>query len=318
MSQISRRRLIRTGALGAAASTIGLRPSVGVAAPVQPATSEPFRYCLNTSTIRGQELTITEEVSVTAKAGYTGIEPWMRKIAAFTDGGGKLSDLRKQLDDSGLTIESAIGFAKWIVDDEATRKSGFEEAKRDMAVLAELGGKRIAAPPAGAQKQGTNLDLDAAGERYHQLLDLGQEMGVTPQIEVWGFSANLTTLQESMYVAFASGHPDACLLGDVYHFYKGGSSHQGLRMLGPNALQSFHMNDYPDIPREKISDADRVYPGDGVGPVTEILQIFDNVGARPVLSLELFNREFWKQDPLEVATTGLAKMKAAVAAAGLA
>jgi 2-keto-myo-inositol isomerase len=31
-----------------------------------------------------------------------------------------------------------------------------------------------------------------------------------------------------------------------------------------------------------------------------------------VLSLELFNREYWKQDPLEVAKTGLTKMKASV------
>ena len=28
------------------------------------------------------------------------------------------------------------------------------------------------------------------------------------------------------------------------------------------------------------------------------------------LSLELFNRDYWKQDPLEVAKTGLAKLKA--------
>jgi hypothetical protein len=30
------------------------------------------------------------------------------------------------------------------------------------------------------------------------------------------------------------------------------------------------------------------------------------------LSLEVFNREYWKQDALAVAKTGLAKMKAAV------
>ena len=32
-----------------------------------------------------------------------------------------------------------------------------------------------------------------------------------------------------------------------------------------------------------------------------------------VLSLELFNRAYWKQDPLAVAETGLAKMKRSVA-----
>jgi hypothetical protein len=31
--------------------------------------------------------------------------------------------------------------------------------------------------------------------------------------------------------------------------------------------------------------------------------------------LELFNRDYWKQDALEVAKTGLSKMKACVAAA---
>jgi sugar phosphate isomerase/epimerase len=32
-------------------------------------------------------------------------------------------------------------------------------------------------------------------------------------------------------------------------------------------------------------------------------------GFEGVFSLELFNRTYWEQDPLEVARTGLAKMK---------
>jgi hypothetical protein len=40
------------------------------------------------------------------------------------------------------------------------------------------------------------------------------------------------------------------------------------------------------------------------------------MGGEKVLSLELFNRTYWEQDPLEVAKTGLAKMKAAVKAIG--
>ena len=46
----------------------------------------------------------------------------------------------------------------------------------------------------------------------------------------------------------------------------------------------------------------------------EILEIFLSFGATPVLSLELFNREYWKQDANDVAKVGLEKMKAAVAA----
>ena len=48
-----------------------------------------------------------------------------------------------------MTIESAIGFAPWIVNDAAKRKAGLEQAKREMDMLAQIGGKRMAAPPAG-------------------------------------------------------------------------------------------------------------------------------------------------------------------------
>jgi sugar phosphate isomerase/epimerase len=73
------------------------------------------------------------------------------------------------------------------------------------------------------------------------------------------------------------------------------------------------MNDYPDSPpRAEISDAHRVYPGDGVAPFKQILRNLRDVGFHGFLSLELFNRDYWAQDPLTVARTGLEKMKAVV------
>jgi hypothetical protein len=41
----------------------------------------------------------------------------------------------------------------------------------------------------------------------------------------------------------------------------------------------------------------------------EILTDLRRMGGTKVLSLELFNTEYWKQDSLEVAKTGLQKMK---------
>ena len=109
-----------------------------------------------------------------------------------------------------------------------------------------------------------------------------------------------------------TGHPKACVLADIYHLYKGGSEANGLRLLGPNTVQVLHVNDYPaDPPREKINDSFRVYPGDGSGPVIDILRLLHATGGRKVLSLEVFNRKYWEQDALEVARTGLEKMKAA-------
>ena len=276
-----------------------------------------FKFALNMSTIRGQELDAAEEIETAGKAGYDAIEPWFRKINQYVENGGSLKDLKKRIDDHGLTVESAIGFAKWIVNDPDVRKAGLEEAKRDMDSIAQLGGMRIAAPPAGAGKNNP-VSLDDASERYRELLELGDQMGVTPQIEMWGGHPVIGTVEKAVYIAVRSGHPKACFLGDVYHTYKGGSSFDSILMLGPAALQSYHFNDYPaDPPRESIRDSDRVFPGDGIAPLTGILQNFDRVGARPALSLELFNKSYWAMPALECARTGLAKMKEAVAKAGL-
>ena len=78
-------------------------------------------------------------------------------------------------------------------------------------------------------------------------------------------------------------------------------------------MHMFHMNDYPASPdRANIGDADRVYPGDGVAPLDQILKDLNGKNSPIVLSLELFNRDYWKQDALKVAKTGLEKMKASV------
>ncbi|MEC7408297.1 MAG: sugar phosphate isomerase/epimerase, partial [Planctomycetota bacterium] len=75
----------------------------------------PVRFALNTSTIRGQNLSIVEQIEVTAKAGFDGIEPWIRDLESYANEGGSLSDLKNKIADLGLTVDSAIGFANWIV-----------------------------------------------------------------------------------------------------------------------------------------------------------------------------------------------------------
>ena len=273
-----------------------------------------FKYCLNTSTIRGKKIPIAKELGMIARAGYDSIEPWISEIQKHKEQGGSLKDLGKQIADLGLTVESAIGFANWISDDKATRKKGLENAKRDMDLLAAIGGKRIAAPPAGASGNNSpKLNLSAAAERYAALLDAGKNSGIVPQLELWGFSKNLSKLGEVAYVAIESGHPDACVLTDVYHIYKGGSDFEGLKFFAGKSLTVLHMNDYPsDPPRETIGDGDRVFPGDGIAPISKILRTMHSNGFSGVLSLELFNRTYWEQDAELVLKNGFQKMKAEV------
>jgi len=273
-----------------------------------------FRFGLNTGTLRGYKLALPEQIEVAARAGYHGIEPWLMDIDKFVDGGGSLKDLKRRCRDLGLEVYSAIGFAQWIASDDAVRTKGLEQLRRDMSRVSELGGSRIAAPPAGATDASVVLDQARMAERYRTILELGGELGVVPQLEIWGFSANVGNLADALAVAARTGHPDACILADVFHLYKGGSAPASLHLLARRAAHVFHINDYLAVPdRATITDAQRVWPGDGVAPLKEILGYLAANDCRLFLSLELFNREYWKLPVDECTRIGLAKIKAAVA-----
>lgn len=305
----------------ATAATVAAN-SLATAQPTVAATGTglPFRICLNTSTIRecsykGKKIDILGGIEVASKAGYTGIEPWIAELDAYVQTGGSLSDLRKRIADAGLTVESAIGFAAFLHEDDEERRKGLEAAKRSMGLVREIGGTRIAAPPVGVTDK-TGLDPLKLAERYRALCEIGQQEGVLPQLELWGFAKTLARMGEVAFVGVEAAHPFACVLLDIYHIFKGGSDFEGLGMFATSRMHNFHVNDYPgNVPRKEINDAARVYPGDGVAPLDKIFRTLRDNGYRGALSLELFNREYWKQDAFEVAKTGYEKTKAAVAKA---
>ena len=300
----SRRRFLAAGAV-ASASLAGAAPSTHGAG---------FRYCLNTATLIGFKLPITRQIDIAAQSGYNAIEPWLDSLHAYTSAGGSLLDLGKRIADAGLSVESAIAFPEWIVNNPAARARALEDIKRDMDLLTRIGGRRIACPPA-APPRTPAIGLQQIAERYRAVLELGDTMGVVPELEFWGPSPHLSRLSQAAFAAIEAAHPKACILPDIFHLYKGGSDFEGLRLLGAEALPVIHMNDYPAQPgRAAVQDSDRVYPGDGVAPIAHILAELRQTAPNIALSLELFNPAYWTGDPLAVAKTGLAKMKAIVAA----
>lgn len=307
MSQpISRRTVLQLFGTSVAAAL----PRVATPAPAAPTANYAFTYCLNMATIRGHKLGLVKELETAAEAGFRAVEIWMDSLQAYLEKGGTPDDLKKRIHDAGIQVEGGIGFAEWIVEDDTRRKRGMEQLKREMGLLAQIGCKRLAAPPVGATDT-PGLNLNKAAERYRAILELGDTTGVVPQLEMWGFSKNLSRVSEVLYVALESGHPSAKVLLDTFHLYKGGTSLDTLPLISPSAVDILHMNDYPaHLTPAVITDADRIYPGDGVAPLKRILQVLRKPAGPLILSTEVFNKTYYQQDALTVAKTALAKMKA--------
>jgi sugar phosphate isomerase/epimerase len=267
-----------------------------------------FKYSLNASTISGQTQDLLKQIEISAEAGFDFIEVWVRDVKSYLEKGNSTKDLRKYIEDKGIQVSSAIGFAPWMTGGE----EGFRQMEEEMKMLAEIGCPRIAAPPAGVDSSHI-LDLFETGEKFSELIELGRQSGVMPQLEFWGSSKVLWHMGQVLMIAAIANDPDVKILPDVYHLFRGGSGFESLKMLNGKLIDVFHLNDYPaGIEREEQNDSDRVYPGDGVAPLSQILGDLKAMGGEKILSLELFNRSYWEEDALDVAKKGLSKMKALV------
>jgi 2-keto-myo-inositol isomerase len=299
---INRRTLLKSLALGA--TTLPLNAAFGATSPKK---ETKFIFSLNTSTIRGQKLSLPQIIELAARAGYDGFEPWMAEIQAYLETGKSIASLKKLASDAGLQFFDCIGFPTWMSQDSEKSKIGFIQMEKEMGVLAELGCPRVAAPAIGTEAP---LDLLQAGEKYKRLLDLGRKTGVMPQLEFWGAYPSFHHLGQAMMVAAAADDKDAKILADVYHLFRGGSGFEGMKMLDGHAIDIFHMNDVPaDIPRLEQQDKDRVFPGDGAAPLRGLSEVLKSKGGQIILSLELFNPTYYAMDAEYVITTGLNKMK---------
>jgi len=270
-----------------------------------------FTYCLNMATIRGHKLGFVKELQTASKAGFHSVEIWFDTWQEYLKAGGTIVETKRMLGDLGIKVENSISFNQWIMDDETARKKEVEQMKRDMGMLAEIGCKRIAATGKGIATT-PYPDLDTIADRYNTVLELGVSSGVIPQLEMWGFMKNMSNVSQVLYMAMKTGNKSARILLDIFHLYKGQTPVDTLSFMDPMPVEILHMNDHPaTLSYQVITDADRVYPGDGVAPIKRILQILGRHNHPLVLSVEVFNKNYYSQDALVVAKTALSKLKAA-------
>lgn len=296
-NKISRRKALTTS-LKASLAVVGGYAFVANSQEVKSTTpvsknNLPMRISLNTSTLLHYKLAADVQIEMVAKAGFNGIELWMSDIKRYLDNGGKAEELRDKLQAHNLILENIIGFSKWCSDDAEERKKALTQLREEMLITASLGGEYIAAPVQGISALDRNKYDDYA-ERYNAILELGDETGVTPIIELWGMGA-LNKVADCAQIVIATGHPKATMLLDFYHVYRGGNNWNTIDILNGKRLPVIHMNDYPASPSyEELKDSDRVLPGEGVCEFDVIIPKLYNAGFRGGFSVELFNKGYWE------------------------
>lgn len=266
-----------------------------------------FKTALNTSTLFPFKLDVIEQVRIAANAGYDGIELWMKDIEAYLENSGTVENLKKELNKHNVEFVNVIAFFEWTDKDAEVQERAFKQAKKEMELVASLGCKMIAAPPFGNVE---TVTLEEMAKSFERLVRMGREIGVEPILEFWGGAKKLSTLKEARHILDEIHINHAKMLVDPFHMYIGGSDLANIKELTGEKIGVFHVNDYPNTPaREELTDADRVFPGEGIFPNDEVAQMLNDIDYNGYLSLELFIEDYKELDALEVAKHGLQTLK---------
>jgi sugar phosphate isomerase/epimerase len=262
-----------------------------------------FVYCLNSSTIRPTP--ILEKIRVAGRCGYAAIELWHDDVDAHLSRGGTLAELRSALADEGLAVPTTIYLKGWFETTGPEHVRELDECRRRMGQAAELGAIHvIAGPPAG------RADHDRGAANYRELLELGRQIGVKPAMEYLGFVEDINTIEDAWEIVTKADHPDATLVHDPFHIFRGGGSFDSIAKVPGDRVAICHFNDAPaSPPRTEQHDRDRVLPGEGHLDLRRMLSLLGRTGYDRWLSLELFREDLWSRDPYEVARLGLEKMR---------
>ena len=275
--------------------------------------ASPWPICLDTATIRPASL--KDKVRIAAEAGFDGIEPWDSELEEFEKNGGNLKALGAEIKKLGLKVPSVIGLWNAIPGTMPEFELSLKETRRRMRMAHDIGAEHIQTIPNTLPE---NYNQKWVAERYRDIIEIGmKEFNIKPAL-VFVKYFTIKTLGQAVGIAMDANHPNALVIPDVYHMYISGGGFEGLKMLKGDAIAIFQFNDAPNTPAFKdLKDEHRVYPGDGILPLTSIFKDLKATGYKGFISLEMYNPNYYKEDLLQVAKTGLRKTLEVLKKAGV-
>ena len=315
---MKRRKFIGLGAAGFAGSAL----ASAVVRPAQASEKQEERYqngaspwpiCLDTATIRPASL--QEKVRIASEAGYDAIEPWDGELEEFEEQGGNLKELGAEIKDRGLFVPSVIGLWNALPPTQEAWEASLEDTRRRMRMAADIGSEHIQTIP---NTVGENYDVRWVADRYRDIIEIGlQEYDLKPAI-VFVKYFPLKTMGQAAAVALDANHPQAMIIPDTYHMHISQGGFEGLKLIDGSMIAIFQFSDAPASPAlDQLGDEHRVYPGDGILPLPQILTDLKANGFDKCVSLELYNPDYWEEDLQQVASTGLRKTLEVIEAAGV-
>jgi 2-keto-myo-inositol isomerase len=259
-----------------------------------------MKLALNGATTMHADL--VTDIKAASAAGFELLEIWARKLREYLKTNTP-ADLKKLLKENNLqpySINSIEHITFRTPEDYEKIKAECEDLS---SIAGEIGCPYVVVVPGKLPANATKDEIiDESVRVLNELGDIAEKYNVSLAFEFLGQTdCSVQTLDLAEEIVEKVNRKNIGVVIDTFHFYAGNSSFEAIDTLNPEKLFIFHINDAENLPKEQLTDAQRLYPGMGILPIKEMKEHFDKIGYNRMASIEIFRPEYWEQDPYEVA-----------------
>lgn len=261
---------------------------------------EQMKIALNGATTMHADL--ETDIRAAGHAGYDLVELWASKLRTYL-GKHPVSELKALLAENNIEAYSINSIEHITFRTPADYESIKAQCGELSAIAGELNCPYIVVVPGKLPESATKEQIiDESVRVLNELADIAEPYGVSLAFEFLGQpDCSVQTLDLCNEIVEKVDRSSVGNVIDTFHFYAGNSTFEAIDSMKPEKLFIFHINDAEDLPKDRLTDAHRLYPGTGILPIRKMKEHFDKIGYDRMVSVEIFRPEYWNEDPFVVA-----------------
>lgn len=244
-----------------------------------------------------------EDVANYQASGWRCVEVWLTKLEQHLQDV-SVADTRLALADAGINLAAASFQGGLLTSQGEQRKAHFDHFKQRLDICQAFGIRTLVVT-ADFSERVEAQEIGRAVASLGQAARWADGFGVRLALEFRGDASFCSSLDTTVMLVAECREANVGICLDLFHYYKGPSKLEDLERLSGERLFHVQVCDVAGVPRELMSDSDRILPGDGDFNLPVVLKSLRALGYGGPISLELMNRELWRASPKQVMELGL-------------
>lgn len=249
-----------------------------------------------------------EDLAAAYDAGWNAVEVWLTKLEDHLERT-RLSSLKEELASRGVSLVAGAYQGGLLLPTGAARQAHGDHFRRRLELCEALGIRTLIVVP-DAVGSADASSLSRAVEALAEAALWAEGFGVHLALEFQAQHPFCASLPTALAIVQAAGRENLGVCLDAFHFHKGPSKTEDLASLTRPHLAHVQLCDVAGLPREIMTDSDRVFPGEGDFNLAPLLERLRTIGYDGYVSLELFNPQLWQGRPAQVAELGRQALEA--------